>query len=184
MSFMVRRAEPRDLEAIFRGRYAVYVEELGAMSERVDGQISDPFDWDPTTLNLVVEHEGRLVGGARWVRDTGRGTTADRYFDFSDHLPPWAVPGAGSMLWMLPEARGVRGLIREMMGKGLTWCVEQGITHVLATVNPPVASRFERVGYERVGVPFLHGAEALPVQPMVLVTEQAQRAAAATVQAA
>jgi len=175
MALVVRRAEPRQLEAVFRGRHQVYVEEMGAMTERVDGQISDRFDWASSTLNVVVIDDAtdRIVGGARWVKDTGRGTTADRYYDFTGHLPGWAVAGAGSMLWMLPEARGRRGVIGEMMAEGLAWCLEQGITHVLATVNPPVAGRFEKVGYRRVGEPFLHGAEALPVQPMVLTTAHA-----------
>jgi hypothetical protein len=70
-------------------------------------------------------------------------------------------------------------LIPEMMAEGLAWCVEQGVSHVLATVNPPVAARFARVGYEPVGEPFLH-ASGLPVQPMILETAaaaQAQKAA-------
>ncbi|MCA9571434.1 MAG: hypothetical protein KC656_26530, partial [Myxococcales bacterium] len=94
-------------------------------------------------------------------------------------LPEGAWVGAGSMLWMLPEARGVPGIIGEMMAQGLSWSVEQGATHILATVNPPVASRFARVGYRPVGEPFLHGPERLPVQPMLLETgvEVARRAA-------
>ena len=179
MTYIVRRAEVRDLEAIFRGRYQVYVEEMGVMPPSADAMVSDPFDWDPTTLNVVVEREGRIVGGARWVMDTGRGTTADKFYDFRDHLPPWAVPGAGSMLWMLPDARGLRGAIADMMAEGLGWCLEQGITHVLATVNPPVAGRFEKVGYRCVGEPFVHQGTQLPVQPMMLLTEAYAAAQAA-----
>jgi len=181
--FHVRPARPDEAAELYRGRHEVYVREMRAMPPRPDGQIRDRFDGRPHTLNLaVVADDGtprkRIVGGARWVVDGGTGTTADAYFDFAPHLPPDALRGAGSMLWMLPEARGQRGLVGELMAEGLAWSIEQGVSHILATVNPPVASRFARVGYEPVGHPFLH-ATGLPVQPMVLATGvgEARRAA-------
>lgn len=158
-----------DHEAVYRGRHTVYVEEMGAMGARPFRRIRDRFDTQPHTLNLVAD-KGGVLGGARFVLDDGGGTTADRYFDFRPHLPEGAWVGAGSMLWMLPAARGTPGLIREMMDVGHRWLAEQGATHVLATVNPPVAPRFARVGYRSIGEPFLHGPDALPVQPMVLET--------------
>lgn len=169
--FVVRPAMgPDDHEAVYRGRHAVYVDEMGAMPARLDGVIRDRFDARLSTLNLIVERAGNILGGARFVADVGDGTTADQYFDFGPHLPYDARVGAGSMLWMLREARGIRGLIRDMMDIGHRWCEDMGLTHVLATVNPPVASRFAKVGYRLVGEPFLHGPERLPVQPMVLET--------------
>jgi len=178
--FVVRTASgPGDHEAVYRGRHAVYVDEMGAMMPRPDGRIRDRFDARPNTLNLVVDHGGVLVGGARFVADDGTGTTADQYFDFDPHLPEGALAGAGSMLWMLPVGRGIKGLITEMMSQGLGWCLDQGLTHVLATVNPPVAARFARVGYRPIGEPFLHGPDKLPVQPMVLETGAALRKRAA-----
>lgn len=174
MEYSVRRAYgPADHDAIYRGRHAVYVDELGAMTPRPEARISDRFDDRTHTLNLVVEREGTIVGGTRFVVDDGTGTTADAYFDFSPWLPDEAWPGAGSMLWMLPDARGLKGMIPEMMAWGLDWITRLGGTHVLATVNPPAAPGFERVGYRRVGEPFLHGPDQLPVQPMMRLTERA-----------
>jgi len=176
--FTIRPAHPGERGELFRGRYDVYVREMQAMPPRPDEAIRDTFDDLDETLNLVVVRDDggrspRLVGGARWVADRGRGTTADGYYDFSPHLPTWARRGAGSMLWMRPEARGQKGLIGDMMAEGLEWCIEQGVSHVLATVNPPVAPRFARVGYEPVGRPFRHSS-GLPVQAMILETAVAQ----------
>jgi N-acyl-L-homoserine lactone synthetase len=181
--FTIRPVRPDENGALFRGRYDVYVEEMQAMPPRADQAVRDRFDDLPGTCNLVVVADAgtpreRLVGGARWVVDIGHGTTADPYYDFTPHLPTDAVRGAGSMLWMKPEARGQRGLIAELMAEGLAWCLEQGISHVLATVNPPVATRFARVGYRPIGSPFQHSS-GLPVQPMILETgvEAMRRAA-------
>lgn len=160
----------QDHEAVYRGRHAVYVDEMGAMRPRPYRRVRDGFDARPTTLNLVAEKDGRILGGARFVVDDGEGTTADGIYDFRPHLPEGAWVGAGSMLWMLPEGRGIKGLIREIMDVGHGWLADQGVTHVLATVNPPVAERFARVGYRPVGRPFVHGPEGLPVQAMVLPT--------------
>jgi N-acyl-L-homoserine lactone synthetase len=169
MGYQIRAARPEERRGVFRGRYEVYVEEMGAMPPNPWRVIRDRFDDRPGTLNLAVFDGERIVGGARWVADRGEGTTADAYYDFSPHLPEGALRGAGSMLWMAPEARGQRGLIGELMAEGLSWCIEEGISHVLATVNPPVASRFARVGYRPVGSPFVHDS-GLPVQPMMLET--------------
>ena len=175
MAYVIRIASSEaDREAVFRGRHRVYVDEMGAMPPRMDGFIRDVFDDSPSAVNLVVCNEdGRVVGGARFMADSGSGTTADEYFDFGPHLPNGALRGAGSMLWMLPEARGVKGLIHDLMTAGHVWSNEQGLTHILATVNPPVADRFARVGYRRVGDAFLHGATQLPIQPMLLDVRQA-----------
>jgi N-acyl-L-homoserine lactone synthetase len=170
MSYDVRAATTAaDREAVFRGRHRVYVDEMGAMSPRVDGMIRDAVDDAAGTLNLVIcDETGRIVGGARFMADEGRGTTADAYYDFSPHLPANAQRGAGSMLWVLEEARGVPGLVPRLMAAGHAWAAERGLTHLLATVNPPVAPRFARAGYVPVGEPFTHQPSNLPVQPMLL----------------
>jgi hypothetical protein len=156
-----------DLEAVYRGRHRVYAEEMGAMARRPDRRIRDAYDTRASTLNLVIDGPVGIVGGARFVVDEGEGTTADAYFDFRPFLPPDARRAAGSMLWLLPEARGRRGLIAELMAQGHGWVADRRASHVLATVNPDVADRFSRVGYRSIGSPFVHGADRLPVQPMV-----------------
>jgi N-acyl-L-homoserine lactone synthetase len=172
MRFEVRPAHGAvEREALLRGRYAVYVEEMGAMPPSPDRRITDAFDDLPDTLHLVAAApEGHIVAGSRFVADGGAGTTADSLFDFGRWLPPGARRGAGSMLWALPEARGAPGLVRGLMDLGLQWSIDQGVTHILATVNPPVAERFARVGYRPVGDVFVHGPHRLPIQPMILET--------------
>lgn len=169
MGFAIRAARPGEGWRVFRGRYEVYVEEMGAMPPNPAREIRDRFDDLPGTLNLLVTEGLRILGGARWVADRGWGTTADAYYDFRPHLPDGAQCGAGSMLWMLPEGRGRKGVIRALMEAGRDWCVREGLSHVLATVNPPVAGRFEKAGYRPLGDAFLH-TSGLPVQPMVLET--------------
>jgi N-acyl-L-homoserine lactone synthetase len=179
MGYIVRAASTSsDEAAVFRGRHLVYVDEMKAMPPTLSGTVQDRFDGRPDTLNLVVDLDGAIVGGARFVVDTGQGTTADAYYDFGPHLPSEAVRGAGSMLWMLKSARGERGLITQMMRVGMEWSEDQGVTHILATVNPHVASRFSRVGYVPLGDPFVDPKTGLPVQPMVLEMAQAKRQAA------
>jgi len=178
MEYQIRAARPEERRRVFRGRYDVYVDEMGAMPPNPRREVRDRFDELPSTLNLTVVDGLRIVGGARWVVDRGQGTTADAYYDFRPHLPADALRGAGSMLWMAPEARGQKGLIARLMAEGLSWCIDEGISHVLATVNPPVASRFAKVGYRPVGEAFTHDS-GLPVQPMILETGVASRRLAA-----
>ena len=57
---------PQDLQRVFRLRYAVYVEELGAEMAHADHQrreVREP--WDKSGDNLGAWINGELVGGVR-----------------------------------------------------------------------------------------------------------------------
>lgn len=167
----------KEREAVFRGRHRVYVEELGVMPPRPSGMVTDRFDRLDGTLNLAAVLDGRIVGGARFVVDRGHGTPVDDRFDFAAHLPVDAVGAGGSMLWVLPEARGRRDLVPRMMKAGHLWCADQGATHVLGTVNPRRAAGFRRAGYHPVGQAFTHEGSGLPMLPVVLTLRRARAVA-------
>jgi len=72
---------PQDLQQVFRLRYAVYVEELGAEMEYADHQRKEVHEpWDDTGDNLGAWINGELVGCVRINR--GGESDLSEYQDF------------------------------------------------------------------------------------------------------
>jgi GNAT superfamily N-acetyltransferase len=161
-------ATSAELDALFRGRHATYVEKGGYMPATHDKRIYDRFDAFPSTVNFVAYADGKLVGGVRVMRDDGAGTHADDYFDFGPYLPARAVVGSGSQLWVDPAFRGRGHVVPMLMNLSFYYLAAQGVTHMVATVNPEVEDRFFACGYEPLG-PVLHNQEkGVPFRPCML----------------
>lgn len=153
-------------DAVYQGRYKVYVEEMGVMPQREDGRVIDYFDTFAKTANIACYRQGRIVGGVRLtIGGDVLGTPADFYFDYASLLPENALPVSTSMLFLEQEFRGHPQLLMGMFLMGYFWAVSKGGTHLLAPVNPPVGRNLKRVGFEQVGEDFEH--HGLPIRPML-----------------
>ncbi len=169
MSLHIQLADRPSLRAAaFRGRHQTYVDADGYMPPRLDGQVRDRFDDYPTTANFVAVLDGRIVGGVRVCLDDGRGTPAHGLYDFATHLPAGARVGSGGMLWVLPEARGQRGLVPRMMDTAHRWLFDHGVTHVLGTVNPAALDGFRKGGFRPVGPTLFDEEKGVPYIPGIL----------------
>ncbi|CAM2010240.1 cytochrome P450 [Acanthopleuribacter pedis] len=153
-------------EALFRGRYQVYVEEMAAMPTNPDGLIIDRFDTFSATVNIACIAENEVVGGIRMTEKLAPlGTPADHLFDFSPYVPPEAPCAGSSMLFMRKEYRGRSELIMGLFLMGYFWAVKRGAEYLLAPVNPPVGAKLRRIGFTQVAEDCK--AHGLPIRPMV-----------------
>jgi hypothetical protein len=159
---------PAELDLLFRRRHDVYVDQGGYMPARPDGRIYDHFDAFPSTVNFVAFDGDTMVGGVRVMRDAGAGTHGDEYFDFGPHVPEGAVLGSGSMLWADRGHRGRAHLVPMLMNLSFYFMASQGVTHMVATVNPEVEDRFFRCGYQPIGEVLTREETGVRFRPCVL----------------
>lgn len=169
MPLLVRIAErATELDLLFRMRHRVYVEQGHYVQATADGRVYDRFDAFPSTTNFVAYEGEQMVGGVRAMQDDGAGTHADDYYDFHPHLPPSAVIGSGSQLWVDEKFRGHRHIVPTLMNLSFYYLASRGVTHMVATVNPEVEKSFYRCGYQPVGPVMTHPHSGLPFRPVVL----------------
>jgi hypothetical protein len=156
-----------ELDALFRLRHQVMVEEEGYMAPTHDGRITDRFDAYPTTGNVIAVVGDRVVGGVRFVPVTVAGTPADEYFDFSPYLPVDARPVSAGMLVIAREYRRLGRMIPALAGMGSHWVLSQGYTHIQVPANPERGDLFARSGMRAVAPEFFHEKKKLRVLPMI-----------------
>jgi N-acyl-L-homoserine lactone synthetase len=169
MSVRIKLAETtEELDAVFRLRHRVLVEEEGYVRGVPEGRLSDRFDAYPTTANVIAVVEGQVVGAIRFMEASAAGTSADEFFDFRPHLPPGARIASSSMLVVARAYRKVPRLVFALNGMGYSWAAARGVTHLLAPANPQRRAAFEAVGHKVVAPEFFHRRKQLPVLPMIL----------------
>lgn len=169
MTVRIRLAETtEDLDALFRLRHRVFVEEKGWFPRQPDGRVADRFDAYPTTANIIAVIDGRVVGGIRFAAAGPPGMPTDRYFDFSPFLPPDARAFSGSMLCVEPDQRNIRRLVSAMIGIGYYWGLTQGLTHLVGATNPRVAPIFLATGARAAAPEFVDELTGLAVVPVVI----------------
>jgi N-acyl-L-homoserine lactone synthetase len=164
----VRFAEStEDLDALFRLRHKVYVEEKGWFPAQRDGRVTDRFDAYPNKVNVVAVVENQVVGAVRFVESSPVGLPADYFFDFSPFLPDDANVGSASLLCLEPDLRKSGGLVSSMFGMGYHWALGRGLTHLVGPFNPAVAPAFLATGVRPVAPEFIHEESGLPVVPAI-----------------
>jgi CRP/FNR family cyclic AMP-dependent transcriptional regulator len=169
----VRFAESTpDLDALFRLRHRVYVEEKGWFPPQRDGRVIDRFDAYPNKVNVVAVVDGQVVGGVRFVESSPVGMPADYFFDFTPFLPHDARVGSASLLCLDPELRKSGGLVSSMFGMGYHWAMSRGLTHLVGPFNPAVAPAFLATGVRPVAPEFIHEESGLPVVPAIFTLSE------------
>lgn len=159
---------PEILDEVFKIRYRVFTEEEGKFQRDPGKRIIDRYDAYPTTTNLVVMTDGRVVGSFRLTLDSPVGVPADEYYDFRKLLPEDArIMGAG-MLCIAEEYREPRfssGLIQMTS----YFAYSHGVTHTIAPINPDIARMLvRRVGFKIVDEEFTEPHTGLRMIPLVL----------------
>jgi N-acyl-L-homoserine lactone synthetase len=169
MTVRIKLAETADeVDAVFRLRHQVFVEEEQMRPPQPDGRMSDRFDAYPTTSNVIAIADGEVVGTLRGAQRTSAGTPADEWFDFRPHLPAGSSDIAAGMLAVSRPYRDVPQLVIGMLGVAMYWAIDQDITHVVAPCYPLREKLFSYVGFKAVGPEFIHEHHQLAAVPMVL----------------
>ena len=165
---LVRRAHSTaEIDAVLVGRHRVYSEEHDFFERTADGRIHDRFDTYPdTTVHLVAELDGRIVGGVRYcIDERSVGLPVDDVFDFTSHVRAADLLACGSMLFVLGDVER-RGIATWLILGGETWAAEREASAMVGVVNPAITRLFGRLGYN----PVASGqrrANGLPFVPVV-----------------
>jgi N-acyl-L-homoserine lactone synthetase len=156
-----------EIDAVLRGRHRVYCEESTYLPRTPDGRILDRFDAYPdTTVHLLAEVDGSVVGGVRFCRQAHRiGLPVDEFFDFTPHVRTSDRLACGGMLFVT-RAAGRNGIGTELIRVGEDYAARWAASVLVGTVNPMIEPLFGLLGYQPVGHPDRHG-NGLPFVPVV-----------------
>lgn len=157
-----------ELDAIFRVRHRVFVEEEGYFEPRPDGRIADRFDAYPTSANLVAAVDGRIVGALRVVEESDAGSPTDEFFDFRPHLGAQARFSSGSMFCVERAHRRTPRLVFGLVAMAYHWARSRGLDQMVGAVNPDVEAFFKRVGGRQIAAPVWHHELGLGAIPIVI----------------
>ena len=166
---------PQELQQVFRLRYAVYIEELGAEMEFADHErkeLREP--WDETGDNLGAWINGELAGCIR-INFGGKSDLSE-YWDFFDPIVadpyadcPLESISVSSKLAVHRRHRGVTLAIRLAQANYIQMQENKSRLNYL-TCRPNLAEMYRKLGFESCA-PAFHHHEAGWMQPMVLVVQ-------------
>lgn len=176
MEVSIRFAETaEEIDRAFEARYRVLVESDGYLPPNVDRRLFDRFDAYPTTRNIIAEHDGRIIGGARFTHHSAVGTPPEEFFDFTPFLPEQPTPfGAGSQLFLEKPYRRSR-IAFYLLGLGYAWGVTQGWTHVVGVLNVKIVESFVKSGYKALATESFDDRKQLAFVPVLLTMAELDR---------
>ena len=139
---IVRVADEKELEELFRFRYRVFCVETGIFdpSDYPDGMEKDEFDRYAEHYKLVDE-SGNMVGAFRFIRNNPLGFPSFVHMGLSHLLETEYDPdriAEFSRIAIAREYRGLRNmitLIKEILRQGCPYLKRYGIDHVFFAVE-------------------------------------------------
>jgi len=166
---------PKQIDEVFKVRHRVFSVEDKLLHETKDKRLIDRFDAIPTSKNLIVvleeRDDDRVVGALRMTLDSEVGLPADEYYDFRKHLPKDAKVIHVGMFCVQQKYRNPR-VTTDLMLMATYYGKSNGVTHVLAPINPKIAKLLQRVGFEAVGEEFIEPSLDNAVVPLILDVEK------------
>ena len=166
---------PQDLQQVFRLRYTVYVEELGARMEFADHErkeVREP--WDETGDHLGAWINGELAGCLR-INYGGKSDLSEYQEFFDPILADKGTEGSleeisvGSKFAVHPRHRGATLAVRLMQAFYIQLQEKNSRLNYL-TCRPNLAGMYRKLGFEPCAPSFFHH-EAGWLMPMVLVVQ-------------
>lgn len=161
------------IDEALKVRYRVFCLEDGKLCPFEGDRIFDRFDTYDTTHHLVIQDGSRVVGTMRMTVDSAVGIPGDESYDFRSHLPSgYKLLNAG-MYCVEREFR------RPTVAMGAIqmstyFAVQNGITHVVAPINPVIAKLLFRVGFKALGEKIEDPHFDLPIIPVLLDVKEAK----------
>ena len=169
---------PEELHAIYRLRYQVYVEEIGAEMEYADHQSKELCEpWDATGENIGAWLEGQLVGCVRFNSAT---TT-----DFSDYEHLFHVPALKRFLTSspadfsfssklaVPGNHGGRGIAKQLIQAVYSLMRVRGVALNFLICQLKLINVYRRFGWQVSGASFFHPEGGSEVPMVIVVQDQA-----------
>ena len=162
---------PKLIDEVFKVRHKVFSEEEGLLKATKDKRLIDRFDAIPTSKNLIVMIDDEVIGSFRMTLDSEIGLPADEYYDFREHLPKDAYIMHTGMFCVTKEHRSPR-VSTDLMLMASYFAKSNGVTHVVAPINPQIGRLLKRIGFVAVGEEFIEPSIGNPMLPLVLDVDE------------
>jgi N-acyl-L-homoserine lactone synthetase len=149
---IIHITDPGSLEALFRFRHHVYVDELGWFSD-MGGILMDEFD-EISHNYAAYDDTGEVIGSVRVVPDSPLGLPIERCFPLKDYREGKRLVEI-CRLAVSSQNRTSR-LLLWLIRAAYQCAVRTGATHIIgdAYVNNATVAMYEKFGYQRLGAPF------------------------------
>ncbi len=155
---------PEELDAVFKLRHQVFIEEGTYFAPREDKRLVDRFDAFNTSVNFMAVVDDVLVGVIRLTLNSSVGIPADAYYNFHQHLPENARVISAGQLCIQAHYRGNLPLLNSLMTMAFYWAISKQATHIVAPFNPPLKTVMQRCGFSPVSeIIAVHGVKILPM---------------------
>ena len=172
MAISIKIAEtPGDVDAVFRLRHQVYVEEEQRFAPQPGGGFFDRFDCFPSTRSILARDlalpGAPPVGTLRFASKTEVGLPCDSFFDFSPIIRE--LEGGIATVGMLAIARRFRhslGVVSGMVKFAAREIRHGGGRHVVAPVSPDIEPVLRALGGQQVGDVIHHGEPPVVMTPL------------------
>ncbi|AWB65215.1 hypothetical protein C2869_01590 [Saccharobesus litoralis] len=155
------------IDKVFQLRHQVFVEEEGLLEPTEDKRIMDRYDAYPSTTQMIAIQDDTPVGCFRLSLDSQQGVPADNYFNFRPLLPADAVIMHTGLFCLLSDYR-TNGLAMSLILMSAYFAHSNGVTHVVAPINPKIARLLSRIGFTQVADEFTDPHLNAQVRPMML----------------
>ena len=172
MAISIKIAEtPGDVDAAFRLRHQVYVEEENRFAPQPGSVFFDRFDCFPSTRSVLARDlslpDAPPVGTLRFASQTEVGLPCDSFFDFSPITR--GLEGGIATVGMLAVARRFRhslGVVSGMVKFAAREIRRAGGRHVVAPVSPDIEPVLRALGGRQVGDVIHHGEPPVVMTPL------------------
>jgi len=164
---------PACVNDIFKLRHEVFCEEEIYFQPREDKRLFDVYDTYPTTHNLIVTTENKIVGSMRLTLDSDMGVPADEFYDFRPLIPKGddvKVMSCG-MYCVEEQYRGM-SMAFSMILMASYFGISHNVTHVIAPINPPIGKLVSRVGFKIIGDEVVEPSTGITFLPTLLTVSE------------
>jgi N-acyl-L-homoserine lactone synthetase len=169
MYSQVRLAQTEEeVDAVFRGRYRVFVETHKYIEPNDENRLYDRYDSYPTTANFIAVHDGELIGGLRFTERSPVGSSPEETFNFGMHLPPASeLYGSGSWLFLDSAYRKRSSITYCLWTLAYAWAQERRWSKLFCVANPVVVPSLLQHGFRQLAAVRIDARKNLPYVPVM-----------------
>lgn len=169
MDTQVKLAQTEEeVDAVFRGRYRIFVETDKYMEPNDENRLYDRYDSYPTTANFIALHDGELVGGLRFTERSLVGSSPEAIFNFDLHLPTSGeLYGTGSWLFLDNAYRKRTSITYCLWALAYAWAQERRWAKLLCVANPVIVPSLVQHGFRQLAEVRLDMRKNLPYVPVM-----------------
>lgn len=160
---------PEVLDDVFKFRHHVFVEQMKVGVTHINKRIFDRFDAYPTSRNLVVTEESKVVGCMRLTMDSRVWLPLEQYFNFRAHIASNEHLMSCDM-YCEDTNRKDYWLAVHLLLMASYYGISHGATYLVSAMDANIAHLFNRIGFKIIGDEFTNevGQKVVPIMLDIL----------------